>query len=148
VRDHVDIAHIPDNRNAHIIRFRDTITALSDQLGREPTTFEIADSMQMNEKEISRLQKELKKDLYAEEGLESFIPTKDVEIIEDRAKAMMMDLNPQEQLILEHQLGLHGKAKLVPNQMANKLHLPISQVRGSIVKIQKKWKDYYGSKPL
>ncbi len=148
VRDHADIAHIPDNRNSHIMRFRDTVTALNDQLGREPTTFEIADSMQMNEKEIGRLQKEMKKDLLAEEGLESFIPTKDVDIIEDRARAMMMDLAPFDQLVLEHQLGLNGKPKLVPNQIAKQLKTDISKVRGSAVKIQKRWKEYYGGMPL
>lgn len=148
VRDHADIAHIPDNRAMHITKFRDAFGSLADQLGREPTTFELADSLNLPEKEIAHLQKELKKDFLAEEGLESLIPTKDVEIIEDRAKAMMMDLDEREQLILEHQLGLWGKPKLLPQQMAKQLNIPISQVRQSIVKNQKKWQKYFGDRPL
>jgi DNA-directed RNA polymerase specialized sigma subunit len=148
VRDHADIAHIPDNRSVHISKFRDTVISLTDQLGREPTSNEISDSMGFNLKQVTRLQKELKKDLLAEEGLESFLPTAQVDIIEDRARSMMMDMPAKEQLILEHQLGLYGKAKLTPNQIAKKLNIPLAKVRTGIVKIQAKWKEYYGDRPL
>jgi hypothetical protein len=144
IRDNSDIAHIPDNRVIHVARMRDTVANLSDELGRSPSTQEIADSMRLDVKEIGRLQREMKKDLLVENGLESFMPTQDVEIIEDRAAALMMDLKPQDAVVLEHLLGLYGKPKLTPNQIAKKLDVEQTKVRSSMATIQGKWRTYFG----
>lgn len=146
IRDHTDIAHIPDNQVVHVAKLRDTVSQLQDELGREPTTIEIADSMRLSPKTVGNLRKQMKKDLIGDEGLESFMPTLDVEIIEDKASALMMDLKPKDQLVLEHLLGLNGKAKLMPNAIADRLKIPQTQVRTSMAKIQKTWNQYYGGK--
>lgn len=145
VRDHADIAHIPDNRSMHIYRLKERTMFLEDELGRPPSAQELGQDLGWAPKQVSLLQRELKKDLLAEEGFESVTGEDEVAIIEDRAQGFMMDLPGRQQVILEHLMGLNGKAKLLPKQIAKKLKVPESKVRYDQKLIQERWTRYFGN---
>ena len=142
-RDNQDIAHIPDNRAMHIYKLRERTMFLTDKLGREPSTDELSEDLLLPLKTVSQLQKELKKDLSVEEGLEAFADTEGSEQIEDNIAGMRMDLPGHQQVILDHIFGLNGKTKLPIKGIAKKLNMPESRVRYEQKLVRDKYQEYF-----
>jgi DNA-directed RNA polymerase specialized sigma subunit len=143
MREEQDIAHIPDNRAVEIGRLRERTTFLTDQLGREPSTEELSDDLHIPIKKLGQLQKELRRDYMAEEGLDAFSDVDDMSELEDRVRSIQMDLSGDQQVILEHVMGLFGKPRLTISQIAKKLNKTENQVRGEKNKIIKMWEKAF-----
>lgn len=145
-RDNKTINHIPDNRSTHIWRLRDREQFLTDHLGREPSTNELAEDMKLPLKTITMLRKEMKSEHLAEEGLESFTGASDeLEKFQDNIKAMMMDLSPTQQNFVEYLYGMNGRPKLTIKKMSKKMGVPESRVRYIQKQVRGRYKEYFNS---
>jgi len=100
---------------------------LNDQLGREPSTIEIADYMQQPVAEIGRLEMEKRKSLPSggwEFDPTTISPSKEAEAL----RLAMYEMTPQEQLVAEYTLGMNGKPTLKAGEIAVKLGVSASKV--------------------
>lgn len=143
MREEQDIAHIPDNRAVEIGRLRERTLFLTDQLGRDPSTEELSDDLNIPIKKLGQLQRELRRDYMAENGLDAFTDVDDMAELEDRARSLQMDLSGEQQVILEHVMGLFGKQRLTIAQLAKKLNKTENQVRGEKNKVVKIWEQTF-----
>ena len=75
----------------------------------------------------------------AEEGLDAFSDGNDMSELEDRVRSIQMDMTGDQQVILEHIMGLFGKPRLTVSQIAKKLNKTENQVRGEKNKIIDMW---------
>jgi RNA polymerase primary sigma factor len=143
VTSYQNIGHIPEHRALLIGQYQIIVSNLKDQLGREPTSAEIADAMNVSIKEVERLQEELRKDLLisdiAEEedeiGFYNFInPIDETSKYKEALEIVYFDANPTEKRILEGLTGIYGKPKKTSQQLMMELHL----TQQEFTKIKKK----------
>lgn len=146
VRDNRDIAHIPETRSIHIWKMKDSEDMLTSELGRTPSTIELSDHVGLPPKMIKTLRKEMKKDLVAEQGMETFTNDDRTDELEDYLKGLYMDVPPVQQNILEHTFGWYGKKKLKPAQMAKKLGTTEQTIYYERGKLKKKFDKYYAKR--
>lgn len=145
-RDNKTINHIPDNRSTHIWRLRDREQFLTDHLGREPSTNELAEDLKLPLKTITSLRKEMKSEHLAEDGLETFTGASDeLEKFQDSIKAMMLDLSPTQQNFVEYLYGMNGRPKLTIKKMSKKMGVPESRVRYIQKQVRNRYKEYFNS---
>lgn len=137
VTDYQNIGHIPEPRALMIGKYNNTHSYLTETLGREPTSLELADSMLVPLKEVERLQDELRKDLYMgnvveeddDTGFYEFIDPDGGSQFKEALEFVYFDSTPEEKLILESYTGLYGKPKLSSKQIAQKLNITEAQLK-------------------
>ena len=146
-----NLGYIPENRAAKYGPIHNAMAILKDSLGREPSTFEIADELSIPPGQVEKLLKEIRKDRILDDSTISqntFFRT-------DRARALAQDLQyeliPQHQVVIEHMFGLNGKKELLTATgmadipaIAKATKLKESQVRSAKKIIEKKAKRYLG----
>lgn len=142
LKKHQNIARIPETRSgAKIGQFKSTRAHLDEALGREPTTFEMAESLGWSPKEVSLLESELRQS-HVRSGFEidplDIMPSKEKEAIHN----VYYDLDPEEQLVYDYTLGAHGKQELRPTQIADKLGISKSKVSRLRDRIMGKLKNH------
>ena len=109
-----NLGSIPEPRAIKIGLYQNEVANLHNELGREPSAAEIADRMSMGIREVTRLRKEITKDLAIDEGTEEIAfaeGTKEEEILSH----LYYDLNAEERVVYEYITGKYGKPKLVKN---------------------------------
>lgn len=148
-----NIGYIPEARATKYQAFNTTVHLLREELGREPSTLEIADEMSLPPAEIERMRKEVRQDLVMNENLPnlggSFAQTdKAMQIARD----IQYSLIPKHQLVLEHALGLNGNKPLVKKNggadvqaIAKAAKIPVSDVRSAFKTITRKFKEHRGT---
>ena len=117
-----------------------TENALREDLGREPSTQELADKAGMSLKRIAKLrayQQPVNSGFFEDRGGEemSYLPAVQHS---NRAwvEAVYGDLSPIDQLIMEHTLGLHGRPVLSNQKVAARLQLSPGAISQRKAKIQ------------
>lgn len=131
---HQNIGRIPEHRALQINSFKVGLTQLHDKLGRVPTNTELSDHLAWPIKHVNEMTNSLRQDIAAstgmgEEGTEKHSP--EMEVIQ----LGYHSLTPEEQVVFDYTLGMHGKIKLAPGEIATKMKMSnskISKLRNSI----------------
>jgi len=132
------IIHVPENKNYDRQRILSQAMTLEAEKGRPPTTAELSDKLHMSPKRIQRIMSTGNAVSHGaferddEEGgnmTPSVVTPVSFETVVD---LVYPDLNPRDQLIMEHSYGLYGKRKLTPAETAKKLK--VSQATVSLRK--------------
>lgn len=110
-----NMGHIPEPRAMQIGLYQNIYENMKASLGREPSQAEIADKLGWGMKDVSKIQKEITKDLAMDLGAEEhgvFESSIDEEILD----YVYYELNGEEQLMYDYVFGKHGKPRMVkPN---------------------------------
>lgn len=107
-----NLGHIPEPRAMQIGLYQNIYENLKATLGREPSQAEVADKIGWGLKDVTKIQKEITKDLAMDMGTEEhgvFESSIDEEILD----YVYYELNGEEQLMYDYVFGKHGKPKLV-----------------------------------
>lgn len=145
-----NIGYIPEARATKYQVYKTAVHLLQDELGREPTSIEIADETGLPVTEIERLRKEVTRDYLAKEHIVSrgmsFAQS-------DKAMQVAYDvhytLDPKHQLVLEYTLGLYGRPSMVKpsgksdiRAIAKATGLQLSDVRSARKTINREFKKH------
>lgn len=150
VTNYQNVGHIPEPR-ALLIGKYNTITAnLESDKGREPTTHEIADAMQINLAEVERLQTELRKDLSTsviaddedDSGFYEYIsPMSYDPKMREAIDFTYFDADPTDKKILEYTLGLYGNPKRKGKEIAMALGISELELKRRRMDLAKQIKE-------
>ena len=114
-----NVLTIPESRQSKITNYRHTFDELRSLYGREPTSQEISDTMNLNLKEIEMLQKELSRKVISSDGMYGEVPNMPIFTPESSASTLRYayDIlpNPEQKLIMEYTFGMYGKPELKTN---------------------------------
>lgn len=105
-----NLGKIPEPRAMRVGDFNMAKSNLTAQLGREPSSMELANTLGWSLKDVENLEKEIQRDLSIS-GLEdqaAIEGDKDMQTI----NFLYYELPPEQQLVLELVFGLHGKPRL------------------------------------
>lgn len=110
-----NIGKMPEPRAARIGLFQNEHENMRSELGRAPSSAELADRLGWSLKTVELTQKEVHKNLSISEGVDSepfFESSVDRAVLED----LYHDLSGEQQNVYDYVFGTHGKPKLVkPN---------------------------------
>jgi DNA-directed RNA polymerase specialized sigma subunit len=107
-----NLGHIPEPRAMQVGLYQTEWQSLKDQLGREPSTNELADRLGWGVRDVANIQKEIHKDLALDEGTEEQAITESL-VDEETLDFLYFDLTSEEQVVYDYIFGKHGKPKLV-----------------------------------
>jgi len=133
VATHQNVAYIPEHRVWKIGEFQTAQGELSEKFGREPTNQEMSEHLRWSPNEVSRMSRELRRDLptsgfVSPEGGSvdpySMMPSREREVL----NLIEYELSPEEKLVFDYTYGRHGKPQMQPGQIASRLHFSPSKV--------------------
>ena len=145
-----NIGYIPESRATKYQAYQTALHLLREELGREPSSIEIADESGISVAEIEKLRKEVTRDLIAHEhlvnrGLGFAQSDKAMQVARD----LMHSLEPKHALVLEYIVGLNGKPSLVKKSgksdipaIAKATGLGLNDVRSARKTIKRKYQEY------
>ena len=145
-----NVGHIPEPRALMIGKYHTLYSNLADDKGREPTIDELADSMNVSQKEIQRLQSELRGDLSIEykegdsdepSGFYQFTNQSYDPKLKQAIDFVYYDADPQEKKILEWTLGLNGQPQKQHKEIASALKLTDAELKKKREDLAKKIKE-------
>lgn len=116
-----------ERRYYKVGEWENAYATLDDQLGREPTTREMAEHLGWSEAEAGRMESEKRKSLYASGfGFDptSITPSREAE----KLKLVRFELSPEELQVFDYTVGTYGKPQLKPGEIAKTLNLSPSKV--------------------
>jgi len=120
-------ARIGEHRVYKIGQYQTAKASLDDQLGREPTTEELADHLKWSPREVGRMNAEIRK-AHIESAFEgspmNLMPSREAEVL----RLVKYDLSPEERLVYEYTVGDGGKPQLKPGQIATRLNMSPAKV--------------------
>lgn len=133
---HQNIGKIPDQRVNNISEFKAAQTELREELGREPDSLSLAEHLGWSQKEVARMESELRADHIASKSpevdrLPEIYSSRDREVL----RYIHYDLTPDERLVFEYTLGLYGKPQLSAAQIAKTMNISgpkVSRIRKKI----------------
>lgn len=134
---------MPEDRFYKVQQFRNARDELADELGRTPSALEMSDHLKWPVKQVTQMELEDRKEVPMSrltKDMTSIKPSHDAEVI----RLIQYDLAPQERVVMEHLLGINGKAQLRPGQIATRLSISPSKVSRIRANIAKKIKQYEG----
>jgi hypothetical protein len=115
---------------------------LMEDLGREPNTVELADSLTWAPREVERMENELRKDLAITTGGEEEAFFENIMFSTDTTSELLFfvyyEADPEEKLILEYSLGYGGKPRLDVKDIALRIGKPEVYVRRKRTKFAEK----------
>jgi len=131
VTNYQNVGHIPEPRALIIGKYNTIYSNLESDKGREPTTVELADAMQIPIAEVERLQTELRADLSLtidedEDDAGFYAFTREEESnprVKQAIETVYFESDPVDKKILEYHFGLYGTTKLKSKDIASKLNL-------------------------
>jgi DNA-directed RNA polymerase specialized sigma subunit len=137
VYEHQNLGTIPEPRITKIGVYNRVKANLNDQLGRDPTSTEIADELKWGKKQVELLEKEMRKDLVQDFSYVNV--TEDTRSdIDDSIMMLHNELYGTDKEVLEHVYGLAGKEVLTNSAIANKLGISQSMVTQIKTKLAKR----------
>lgn len=133
-----NIGKIPEGEISNINTYKQAKDELRTSLGHEPSTTQLADHLSWDIKRVGRMEASLRGDYV---GLEN------VSAIENNPQFEKMmftyyEMTPEEQNVFDYTLGVHGKPKLQPGQIAIQLNISNSKVSAIKNKIAKRLHPY------
>jgi len=127
IKTHQNFGYIPEERVDKIGQFRLAEHETQQEIGRPPTTDELAQRLKWSPAQVSRMQRELRADIPAS-GFSTDpaanLPSKEREAL----RLVQWELTPEEKIVFEHSTGMNGKELLTPGQIAQKLKMSPSKV--------------------
>lgn len=140
------ILSIPEQVSIDIGRLNEAQNLLTDKLGREPSTLELADHTGVSKKRIEYIRRS--KPVYSEGMVTSPKGDDSDELFQPQVDSrggdeawldfVYHDLDPLDQVIMEYSLGMHGK-KILSNQgIAKRLRVSPGAISQRKAKIQNK----------
>lgn len=139
-----NMGHIPEPRLAQVGLYQNIYENMKATMGREPAPAELADKLGWGIKDITKIQKELTKDLAMDLGAEEhgvFESSIDEEILD----YVYYELNSEEQLMYDYVFGKHGKPKMIKasgkidfDRIAQKVGFSSSKARALWTKVRLK----------
>ena len=144
-----DVVRVPEPAIVDQGRLRRAELELRDELSRDPSDMELADRAGLSLKRIGRV-RQLTSPSYSEgsqtrmgaDGEYTLTPVVVGQMSDKTQKLwqemVYMDLDPVDQLIMEHTLGLHGKPVLQNREIAGRLRVTPGAVSQRKTRIQKK----------
>lgn len=143
VHKYQNIGRIPEHRIRNIGPFKAKFSELENELGRPPTSHELADKLQWSIPEVERMTKELRDDLLPWKGGgvdKAFeqLPPREREVL----SLLPYELNPDEQAVFEYTYGYGGKPQLGTSEMAKAMKTNPSRVSRLKAAVAKKAKEY------
>lgn len=132
VLDYQNVGKIPENRGIAISKYQNIKANLTDELGRDPNTIELAEHLQWSPAEVSRMQTELRQDLNIVQGKEEAffdIGFNLTDKTRDIVEFVYYSVGPEEKNILEYSFGLGGNPKLNPEEIAIRMNKSVLQIR-------------------
>lgn len=145
-----NIGYIPESRATKYQAYQTALHLMREELGREPSSIELADELNLPVTEIEKLRKEVKKDLIGKEhiitqGLGFAQSDKALQVMRD----IQYSLEPKHQLVLEYTVGLNGKTPLVKKSgksdiaaIAKAAGIGLNEVRSARKTIKRKVQEY------
>ncbi len=142
VLNYVNIGKIPENRALAVGKFQKIKQNLMEDLGREPNTIELADSLTWAPREVERMENELRKDLAITTGGEEEAFFENIMFSTDTTSELLFfvyfEADPEGKLILEYSFGYGGKPKLDVKDIALRIGKPEVYVRRKRTKFAEK----------
>lgn len=138
-----NLGKIPEARIAMIGSFKVAKNQLHNELGRDPSTVEIAEHMKLPIKTISLLERELLSERSSTSLTDSLYSGKGDFHASELLENLYYSSGEPERVVLEHLTGLHGKKKLPSmSSIAKKTGLTAYQVRTSRETLKKTIGDH------
>ena len=136
--------HIPENRALKKATFQITRDNLTDRLGYEPSTSQMADELGWNEKEVGRMTHELGGEATASRAAFDFYGNVRTEKGKDTALAEYLyhELSGPEKVIFEHTFGYGGKQVLTNKELAKRLRRNEMWISRAKKKLSKRLQEY------
>jgi len=103
-----NVLYIPESRVIKVRTYKEALHHMTETLGRPPSTTELANYLRWNPQEITRMEQELRSDLIAEHQFDSGMKS-EITPMDFKLNYVYTDLNPQQQVVFEHTLGVNGK---------------------------------------
>ena len=145
LRTYTNIGKIPEPRSQQIGLYESRNAVMTEELGRPPTTFELADAMSVAPKEVELLRKELRRDILVDDATSGLS-----EIVSETPRALEqlrflhMELAPDQQTVLEHTYGLYGRPATENNEdLARILGMTPQRIRAIKRQIAKRYEKRY-----
>ena len=139
-----NLSRVTEGRLRMVGPYQRSRAELIDDLGREPTSIELSDHMKVSQKQIVKLELELKRD-----EISSLVPeTKDSWVSDDALDKEVMlllhtTLTPEELLVWEYLTGTGGKPKIIKGtDIAKKLKWSNAKVSQRKKSIERKYQMY------
>ena len=110
--EYANMGKMPEPRAVMVGKFQNEFENMRSSLAREPSSAEMADHMGIPIKQIINLQKEIRKDLSMEGGLEE-VASSEGSVEDEFAAYLYYDLNPEEKVVYEYMTGNYGKPRMV-----------------------------------
>lgn len=139
-----NLGHMPEPRAMKVGLYQNELANLHDELGREPSTAELADRLNMSLSEVTSLRKEVHRDLSLEGGVDevsAFETSSDDELL----SFIYYDLTSEEKVVYEYIFGKNGRQRMIKGNgkidfdgIAQKVGFSSSKVRSIFVRIRKK----------
>lgn len=123
-----NVGRLPEEQVRRIGDLGRAMSSLGESLGREPTTPELADHLNMPISHVTRLRKSLRKDL-----LESGIDDDLSETLKhdpnyERVMLAYHSLTDMEKQVFDFSMGAHGQPKLKPQAIAERLRVSPARI--------------------
>jgi DNA-directed RNA polymerase specialized sigma subunit len=138
-----NVARVPENRSYRIGEFLRAKEELGDNLGREPSSMELADHMKWPVSQIAKLEQEMRAEVptsHLEGGdLTSVYTSPEAELLQ----LLPGELTGEEKLVYEYVTGSNGKPKLSGTQIAQRTGLSPAKVSRLRSSVATKVKKYY-----
>lgn len=142
VMEHQNPARIPEEHVRRIGGYNRAMDELSDRLGREPSTAEIADHMGVPLKHITKLRKLLRPTVSADSDIGQSLEAVEADPEYNRAVLAYYGMTEMERQVFDYSLGAHGKPQLGPSEIALKLKVSPSRVSALKEAVAKKLAPY------
>lgn len=112
-----NVLHFPENKRLLISKYKQTVEQLTNQLGRTPADWQVADALGWSVPEITQFKAKLSQRELAASGLENLVGTQqeDEAIVSQKREAaefLYYSLTNEEKMVYDYALGRHGKMKL------------------------------------
>ena len=135
-----NVAYIPEDSAIRIGTYKGVKSNLTDTLGRDPTTIEMADELSWHPNEIARVENSLIDE--SPESAMNILPWDQTSEVQDTMFYLHTELDPKDQLILEHTTGFGGKKLLTTNQMSRKLNMTTGDINKSKARIRNRLREF------
>ncbi len=144
-----NVSRMTEKKKSNINLFKSVSDDLTVELGRPPSTAELADELNWPESQVQDMQKNLRRDLSASE-LEQSGGTTSKAFNDARTaesfRLLYYDSSGQEQVVLEHTWGWNGKPKLTSKDIARRLGVSEAKVSQMRTRLAKKFEKIHGGK--
>lgn len=133
IYEHANVGYIPEHRIIKVKQFQQVYEALKGRLRREPSQYELSDELGWGINEVSRMTRELKKDMIIQDDVTG-LPESD----QNTLTYIYFELDREEQPVFERLVGLFGRRKMSAHEIAADMGITTEQVYSMKKRITRK----------